>query len=41
MLGVVAEQFPKGGALTLNLIAGVGMLGVGIDGSVFLGNIQG
>lgn len=40
MLGVVAEQFPKGGALTLNLIAGVGMMGVGIVGSVFLGNIQ-
>lgn len=40
MLGVVAEQFPRGGALTLNLIAGVGMLGVGIVGSVFLGNIQ-
>lgn len=40
MLGVVSEQFPKGGALTINLIAGVGMLGVGIVGSVFLGNIQ-
>ncbi|MCA9432873.1 MAG: MFS transporter, partial [Candidatus Omnitrophica bacterium] len=40
MLGVVAEQFPKGGALTLNMIAGVGMLGVGIVGSVFLGYIQ-
>lgn len=40
MLGVVAEQFPKGGALTLNTIAGVGMLGVGIVGSVFLGYIQ-
>lgn len=40
MLGVVAEQYPKGGALTLNTIAGVGMLGVGIVGSVFLGAIQ-
>jgi fucose permease len=40
MLGVVAEQFPKGGALTLNLIAGVGMLSVGIVGNVFIGNIQ-
>ncbi len=39
-LGVVAEQFPKGGALTLNAIAGVGMLGVGVIGSVFLGNLQ-
>ncbi|MCG3198997.1 MAG: hypothetical protein GHCLOJNM_03504 [bacterium] len=40
MLAVVSEQFPKGGALTINLIAGVGMLGVGIVGSVFLGYIQ-
>jgi hypothetical protein len=39
-LGVVAEQFPKGGALTLNAIAGVGMLGVGVVGAVLLGNIQ-
>lgn len=40
MLGVVAEQFPKGGALTLNAIAGVGMLAVGVVGSVFLGYAQ-
>lgn len=40
MLGVVSEQFPRGGALTLNGIAGVGMLGVGIVGAVFLGYIQ-
>lgn len=40
MLGIVAEQFPKGGALTLNTIAGVGMLGVGVVGNPFLGNIQ-
>jgi MFS family permease len=40
MLGVVSEQFPKGGALTLNMIAGIGMLGVGIIGSPLLGNIQ-
>jgi len=39
-LGIVAEQFPKGGALTLNTIAGVGMIGVGIVGSVFIGAIQ-
>lgn len=39
-LGIVAEQFPKGGALTLNGVAGVGMLGVGIVGASFLGNIQ-
>jgi len=40
MLGVVAEQFPKGGALTLNTIAGVGMLAVGVIGAPLLGNIQ-
>jgi MFS family permease len=40
MLGVVAERFPKGGALTLNATGGVGMLGVGVVGSVFLGAIQ-
>lgn len=39
-LGVVAEQFPKGGALTLNAIAGVGMLAVGIVGAPFLGYFQ-
>lgn len=39
-LGVVAEQFPRGGALTLNSIAGVGMLGVGIIGAPLLGNLQ-
>ena len=40
MLGVVAEQFPRGGALTLNTIAGVGMLAVGVLGSPFQGYIQ-
>jgi len=40
MLGIVAERFPKGGALTLNTISGVGMLGVGVVGAVLLGNIQ-
>ena len=39
-LGVVAEQFPRGGAMTLNGISGVGMLGVGVLGAMFLGNIQ-
>lgn len=39
-LGVVAERFPRGGALTLNAIAGVGMLGVGIVGGPFLGAVQ-
>ncbi|MED5508206.1 MAG: MFS transporter, partial [Planctomycetota bacterium] len=39
-LGVVSEQFPEGGALTLNSIAAVGMLGVGIIGAPLLGNLQ-
>jgi MFS family permease len=39
-LGIVSEQFPEGGALTLNSIAGVGMLGVGIIGAPLLGNLQ-
>jgi hypothetical protein len=37
---VVAEQSPKGGALTLNATGGVGMLGVGVIGAVFLGFVQ-
>jgi MFS family permease len=40
MLGVVAEQTPKGGALTLNAIAGIGMLTVGILGGPFIGYLQ-
>ncbi|MEE2623427.1 MAG: MFS transporter, partial [Verrucomicrobiota bacterium] len=36
-LGVVSEQFPKGGALTLNAIAGIGMLSVGIVGGPLIG----
>lgn len=40
MLGVVAEQCPKGGALTLNATGGVGMLGVGVIGAMLLGNMQ-
>jgi len=39
-LGFISEQFPKGGALTLNAIAGVGMLGVGILGGPWLGYVQ-
>ena len=39
-LGFVAEQFPRGGAMTLNVIAGVGMLGVGVLGAAWLGNVQ-
>jgi hypothetical protein len=40
MLGVVAEQFPKGGALTLNAIAGIGMLTVGVLGNPVIGYMQ-
>lgn len=40
MLGVVAEQTPRGGALTLNSIAGIGMLAVGILGFPFIGFLQ-
>lgn len=39
-LGLAAEQFPKGGALTINVLAGSGMLAAGIVGSVFLGILQ-
>jgi MFS family permease len=41
MLGVVSEQMPKGGALTLNAIAGIGMLAVGTLGMPFIGTLQG
>ncbi len=37
---MVSEQFPKGGALTLNAIAGIGMLTVGIVGSPLIGAMQ-
>ena len=40
MLGVVSEQSPKGGALTLNATGGVGMLAVGVVGTVLIGFIQ-
>jgi MFS family permease len=39
-LGVVSEQFPKGGALTLSAIAGVGVISVGVFGNPLLGTIQ-
>ena len=39
-IGLVAERFPRGGALTINAIAGVGMLGVGILGFPLLGYWQ-
>ncbi len=40
MLGVVSEQTPRGGALTLNAIAGIGMLSVGIIGTPLIGYLQ-
>jgi MFS family permease len=40
MLGVVSEQSPKGGALTLNAISGIGMLAVGTLGFPFIGKLQ-
>ena len=40
MIGIVGERFPKGGALTLNVTTGVGMITVGIIGAVFLGYVQ-
>jgi MFS family permease len=40
MLGVVADRFPKGGAMTLNITSGVGMIGAGVIGAVILGFVQ-
>jgi MFS family permease len=39
-LGVASEQFPQGGAITINFMAGAGMLAAGILGSVMLGAAQ-
>ncbi|RIK88180.1 MAG: MFS transporter [Planctomycetota bacterium] len=39
-LGVVSEQYPKGGALLLNAIAGVGMISVGTIGGPAIGTLQ-
>ena len=40
ILGVTSEQCPRGGALTLNAVGGIGMLAVGILGAPFLGYLQ-
>ncbi|PWU19262.1 MAG: MFS transporter [Verrucomicrobia bacterium] len=40
MLGLTSEQCPKGGALTLNSMGGIGMLAVGILGTPFIGYLQ-
>lgn len=39
-LGAVSELFPKGGALTLNTIAAVGAISVGVLGNPLLGTMQ-
>lgn len=39
-LGVVSEQYPRGGALMLNAIAGVGMISVGTIGNPAIGAVQ-
>jgi MFS family permease len=39
-LGVVSEQFPRGGALLLNTMGGMGMLAAGLLGAPILGSIQ-
>ncbi|HWZ36164.1 MAG TPA: MFS transporter [Mucilaginibacter sp.] len=40
MLGIVSERFPKGGALTLNITGGLGMIAAGVIGAGILGFIQ-
>lgn len=40
MLGITAEQCPKGGALTLNAISGIGMIAVGVLGFPYIGALQ-
>ncbi len=40
MLGVVSERFPKGGALTLGVVGGIGMLSVGLLGNPIIGYEQ-
>ena len=39
-LGVVSEQYPRGGALLLNAISGVGMIVVGTLGQPAIGTVQ-
>ena len=39
-LGVVSEQYPRGGALLLNAISGVGMIAVGTLGGPAIGTLQ-
>ena len=39
-LGLVSEQYPRGGALLMNAIAGVGMIAVGTIGGPAIGTLQ-
>lgn len=39
-LAIASERFPKGGAVTVNVMAGAGMLAAGIVGASLLGTIQ-
>src|SRR5690606_24208069 len=39
-LGVVSEQYPRGGALLLNAMGGVGMIAVGTLGQPAIGTLQ-
>lgn len=39
-LGVVSEQFPRGGALTLNGVSAIGVLGMGVVGAPLMGTWQ-
>ena len=40
MLGITSEQCPRGGALTLNAISGIGMIAVGVLGTPLIGALQ-
>lgn len=40
MLGVVGERFPKGGAVTMGMIGGIGMLSAGLLGGPGIGYTQ-
>ena len=40
MLGVVGERFPKGGALAMGAMGGIGMLSAGMLGSPGIGYTQ-
>lgn len=40
VLGLVSEQYPRGGAMTLNTVSAMGLLTVGIFGFPFFGAVQ-